>query len=373
MKQIFICLFLLVGCFRKIDVPTYADAIIKGIWFSYIDFRDYMQASSQSEFEKKVDQVIKRISDAKFNTIYVHAVAFTDAFYHSKIYPQTTIVDVENVDILQTFIKKAHAKGLRVEAWINPMRSLTPEEMATVPDTYTLKQWVNEGLPYVKLYNNRYYLNPAYEAVNELIVSVVEEILDNYDVDGIHMDDYFYPEGIDSSFDAEANKGGKTLAQFRKDNVNQMVASINQVVKRKNNIFGISPTGNMQYNVDSIYADVERWVDTEIVDYLIPQIYWGYNHPTKPYLSTLAEWMNLVADSNVDLIVGLAAYKLNKEDAYAKDAKDEWINNPTILANQYVDAMASGAKGVAVFSYHSLFETENVSEVVSKLQYQFEK
>ncbi len=340
---------------KKVEVPNFYNTEIRSIWFSYIDYRDYMQNLDKKEFSKKVKDIVTNIYNLKFNTIYVHAVSFTDAFYESKIYPKTQILPNIEYDPLEIFINEAHKKGIRVEAWINPMRSIKTEEVNNLNDDFIVKKWINENKPYIKMVNDRYYLNPAYKEVKDLIVSVVDEITSNYKVDGIHMDDYFYPENADESFDSEVLCTGCDVAEFRKNNVNEMVSLINQSVKKKNLIFGISPSGNMEYSINTIYGDFNMWVDTGIVDYLIPQIYWGYDHPTKPYLKTLEEWKNVVLDSDVKLIVGLAGYKVGVEDSYAGDGKDEWINNSDILSKQYMDAVNMSCHGVSIFAYNSLF------------------
>ena len=242
------------------------------------------------------------------------------------------------------------------------MRSFTLEEIQNVDDNFIIKKWITENKPYVKAVKDRYYLNPAYPETTDLILSVVQEIIDNYAVDGIHMDDYFYPEGIDENFDKDiyskicTNKC--TLEQFRKNNVNNLVAQINKLVKKSNLIFGISPSGNMDYSINSIYGDFNAWVDAGTVDYLIPQIYWGYNHPTKPYLQTLEEWSKVTQGSDVDLIIGIAGYKVGYEDLYAKDGKNEWVENTNILSRQTEDAKKLSLKGVSIFSYKSIFIPE---------------
>lgn len=364
-------IFILTGCLtnkkEEVEIASFNDIVIKGIWFSYVDYRDNMQGLNEEAFINKVKDIVNNCSELGINTIYVHAVSFTDAFYNSSIYPKTAILPGIEYDPLKIFIEEAHKKQIRVEAWINPMRSVSVEEVNSLDDGFVIKQWINEGKPYIRLVENRYYLNPAYEEANDLVVSVVKEIIDNYEVDGIHMDDYFYPEKATEDFDSEMLCSGCDLAEFRKNNVNNLVSLINKEVKKNNLIFGISPAGNMDYSINTIYGDFNMWIDTGIVDYLIPQIYWGYGHPTKPFLKTLEEWMATVEGSDVKMIIGLAGYKIGVEDQYAKEASNEWVENSDMLARQYMDAINLGSKGVSVFSYQSLFyPSEELSEHVKK-------
>jgi len=376
---IFILISLLIGCSTKkeeiVEIPKYDDIVIKASWFSFVDFRDNMQNKSEEDFSSEVENIINTLDEGGFNTIYVHAVSFTDAFYDSNIYPRTLILPNIEYDPLNIFIEKAHKKGIRVEAWINPMRSYLEEELIYVDDDFIVKKWINDEKPYIKNVKGRYYLNPAYEEVNNLILSVIDELITNYDIDGIHMDDYFYPDGVTEDFDYEVyserclNKC--SLKEFRTSNVNNLVALINKKVKKANLVFGISPSGNMSYSIDTIYGNFYDWVDARIVDYLIPQIYWGYKHPTKPYLKTLEEWMEVVKGSDVDLIVGLAGYKIGVEDVYAKEGKFEWIENNDIISKQIQDAKELKVKGISIFSYQSIYKP--IKEVEKAVELEREK
>lgn len=370
---IFLLIALMFGCTPKsedtVEIPKYDDVVIKASWFSFVDYRDNMQNMSEDVFNDEVDNIIDNLYNGGFNTIYVHAVSFTDAFYNSDIYPKTLILPGIEYDPLKIFIEKAHKKGIRVEAWINPMRSYLVEELDKVDNEFIVKKWINEGKFYIRNVEGRYYLNPAYEEVNNLILSVVNELISNYDIDGIHMDDYFYPENISDDFDYEIynerclNKC--SLKEFRTSNVNNLVSLINKEVKKKGIVYGISPSGNMSYSIDSIYGNFNDWVDAGIIDYLIPQIYWGYSHPTKPFLKTLEEWKEVIKDSDVDLIVGLAGYKIGVEDVYAKGGKTEWIDNNDIISRQINDSKNMNLKGVSIFSYQSIYKLiKDVSDKV---------
>ena len=127
----------------------------------------------------------------------------------------------------------------------------------------------------------------------------------------------------------------------------------------------------MSYSIDTIYGNLHDWVDARIVDYLIPQIYWGYKHPTKPYLKTLEEWMEVVKGSDVDLIVGLAGYKIGVEDVYAKEGKFEWIENNDIISKQIQDAKELKVKGISIFSYQSIYKP--IKEVEKAVELEREK
>ena len=230
----------------------------------------------------------------------------------------------------------------------------TREQMENVPDTYITKQWASDPeLPYAKLVGDRWYLDPAYSEVRELIAEGVTEILENYDVDGIHIDDYFYPT-TEESFDREAfeRSGSRDLARWRRDNVTAMVKGIYDAVKAHDGrqVFGISPQGNIEADLDGQYADVRLWAGEKgYCDYILPQIYYGFRNESLPFEETLQAWEELRGDSGVGLIIGLAGYKEGKPDKWAGAGEQEWVEDSGVIERQIAAVKASGADGYAVY------------------------
>ena len=351
---------------------------IRAVWVSYIDYTQILWGKSSSEFEASVDEIVENCAEYKINTIYLHASAFTDAYYQSDYYPTQYVESQIGADLkydpLEIFIEKAHEKNIRVEAWINPFRSFDQQKMDTVPSSFIVKKWVDEGNRNVIFYKDRYYLNPAYEEVHDLILNVVSEIAQNYKIDGLHMDDYFYPDHVDDSFDKMDYMYSETdlsIEDWRRNNVNELVEKIDRTLNRIDSRlwFGISPAGNLEYSRDSIFGDVEKWVDEEWVDYIAPQIYFGYTNKSRPYAATLQQWSDVVEGTDVQLIVGLGAYKINQDNGNSDD--EEWIHDSQILIKQIQDAQdASNYAGYALYSYHSMFraEADDVQAVMSQLE-----
>ena len=226
-----------------------------------------------------------------------------------------------------------------------------------------IRQWISENNERIRQVGDLYYLNPAYGDCRNLICSVIDEILNSYDVDGIHMDDYFYPSGVEKKFDAYAyslslrENSGLTLDDFRRNNVNALVKQIYDTIKKHGPslMYSISPSGNIDNNHQLMYAWPEDWVADRTVDELIPQIYWGFNHPVKPFESTLQDWKNIVGDSGIRLSAGLAAYKVGSVDAGAGDASSEWVDNSDILGRQVQYALSQNCVGAAFYNYGTLF------------------
>lgn len=324
-----------------------------GLWLPYMDFENYMYNKSEDEYRQEVKKIISSAKAEGINTLYFHVHPNGDAYYKSEIFPKGIYYTGE-YDPLQIMLNEAHDMGISIHAWINPYRMQTVEQMESLPDDFIVKQWINENSPMVKVINNRWYLNPAYDEVTELVSSSVDEILRNYNVDGIHIDDYFYPT-TDTDFDKEAFEasGSSDLSQWRQDNINKMVKSLYDTVKSNNKRvkFGISPQGNINANYNSQYADVKLWAGNQgYADYIIPQIYFGFKNTTCPFEPTLHEWEKLIGDSGVSLVIGLAEYKLGEEDKWAGEAgENEWIENPDIISQQIELVKKSSANGYALY------------------------
>ncbi len=199
-----------------------------------------------------------------------------------------------------------------------------------------------------------YYLDPSYHEVNELINNAANEILEKYNVDGIHIDDYFYPSS-EEDFDREEfeKSGSSDLAQWRRDNINSMVKGLYDTVKShgKRLKFGISPQGNIDTDYNKQYADVKLWSSEEgYADYIVPQIYYGFKNAALPFESALQQWETLTKDSGVSLIIGLAEYKLGKTDQWAGEiGENEWIDDPDIIKKQVELVNSSSADGYAFY------------------------
>lgn len=363
------------GCSKKEEENFVGLEEVRAMWISYIDLASMIERDAASTI-LNLEAMIENCKRLNINTLYVHASAFTDAYYQSEYYPWAKNISGKlgqegSIDPLEKICTLAKSEGIRVEAWINPLRSFLKEDMIELEDQYLIKQWVNHQETrnkWVVEVNGRYYLNPYYEECRNLIVNVVRELVDNYDISGIHMDDYFYPEGIDASFDASAyqdflNKGGNlNLSDFRRENVNRLVKEIYDVIKEKDEklLFGISPAGNISYSVDTIFGDVREWIQNPgYIDYIVPQIYFGYQHQTLDFETCLGQWKDLTKGTNVKLVIGLAAYKQNQEDFYAGSGKEEWITDQDVLVKQISQVLDDkSCVGFSLYSYSFIFDGE---------------
>ncbi|MDE6833978.1 MAG: family 10 glycosylhydrolase [Ruminococcus sp.] len=323
-----------------------------GMWFPYMHFEEYMYNKNADTFREAVREKFESAVNQGINTVYLHVHPCGDAYYVSDIFPTGVYLN-NDYDPLQIMIEEAHNINLSVHAWLNPLRCQTVEQMYNLPENFLIKQWAdNPECHFVEVVNGRYYLNPAYDEVINLICDCAEEIIENYDVDGIHIDDYFYPT-TDESFDytAFASSDSDNLSAWRMENCTKLVKSLYDTVNKHGLVFGISPQGNISANYSTQYADVNLWGSEDgYCDYIVPQIYFGFNNETCPFVPTLEEWEEIVSGSDVRLIIGLGAYKLGQADKWAGIAgENEWLENPDIINQQIETVNNSTADGYALY------------------------
>ncbi|HQQ89214.1 MAG TPA: family 10 glycosylhydrolase [Oscillospiraceae bacterium] len=341
---------------------------VRAVWISYLELYNMLCGKTKSQFRSSIGTAFDNATELGLNTVFVHVRSHSDAFYDSDLFPWSvyctgTEGKDPGFDPLEIMVEEAHDRGLSIEAWINPYRIKGTADTSKICKSSPAYDWLDTD-KVVILSGSGIYYNPADEDVIDLIVEGVEEIVQNYDVDGIHFDDYFYPT-TDKSFDEDYyddyldDGGTMSLSAWRRDNVNRMIKRVYKAIKSINSgcQFGISPAGNMDNNYNTLYCDVYTWVENKgYVDYICPQIYFGFEHGSAPYLEVLETFDEMISVSSVRLISGLAAYKIGVKDTYAGDGAKEWIQNSDILARQ-VDAArdASHYGGFALYTYSSLF------------------
>lgn len=270
---------------------------------------------------------------------------------------------------------------------------MTAEEIKKVPEQYLIKQWHNDenkNGDYLVELNGRIYLNPAHEEVRALIAAGAKEVSERYDIDGVHIDDYFYPT-TETSFDAKAydqflaEGGKKSLKTFRYENIDAMVGAMYDAIKSVDEriLFGISPAGNINTTYNNLYTDVYKWCSEEgFLDYICPQIYFGLEHQTHDFKKVYHTWEAIIRNSNIRLAVGMTLGKAQSGvDNYAGTGKNEWQENKNIM-KRCLDFLAGeeACSGISVFCYQYMYnpltgesvsetaqERENMKEALEKL------
>ena len=366
---------------------------LRGVWISYLDWEK--MPADQEAFKREVDKMLDRCVELKMNAVFVHVRPDADAMYPSSYFPWSRFVTGTQghnpgYDPFAIFVKTAHSKGLQIHAWVNPYRVTGYHNTwEQVSEQNPAKKWLTDGDPsndrWVLKQNGAYYFNPAIPQVRELIINGVREIAQKYTVDGIHFDDYFYPE-VDNSnesrwFDKpeyDASGSSLSIARWRRENVNELIRGVYRAVKeaRPSAQFGISPEGYVEHlrSDNRLFADVDVWLSHDgYVDYIMPQIYWGFEHQLSngspapfAFENNLKTWISLVKRGHAKLYIGLAMYKAGS-NARDNTGIPEWKRYDDIISRQVEAGRASGSVSGYCFYEYSSFQDEACQKEVRNL------
>ncbi len=388
MKRYLLCLLLL--CLLLWTPAEASQQPLRGVWVSTVYHLDYPSAAGLSEQQlmAEADAIIEHAADWGLNTIFLQVRPCGDALYRSALQPWSAVLSGTqgtpadgNFDPLAYFTEKCHQKGLEVHAWLNPYR-LTRSAAASRQEALDLlhKEHPAHALDECIIYHTDgcLYLDPGRPEVHAHLLEVAREILENYDVDGIHLDDYFYP-GADFGDDETYSLHGRDfsdIGDFRRHSVNTLVQSLHRLAEEYDRIFGVSPSGiwatamthpmgaetfgSQSYYEQ--YADSRRWVREGMVDYIAPQIYWEIGAEAGDFSLLLDWWATTVKDTNVDLYIGIAAYK-------SIGAADDsvWYGTDELLRQLDAVDACEEASGTILFRYGSVLQSDLAEALASRL------
>ena len=362
-----------VGYIKKesIIVDNVLDEEIRAVYISYLEYLNYFYNGSKTINQNKINKIIDNIHDSGLNTIILHVSPFSDSIYESKIFPYSyTLTGIEGknpgFDYLDYFIKTAHQKKIKIYAWINPYRISFEDNIQNISIHNPAYKLYNTSSIYID--HNGIYYNPASEMVKKLIISQVEEIINKYDVDGIHFDDYFYiQQNIDKlEYDDYIQNGGKvSYANFRLDNTNDLIKRVYSTIKKKNNkiVFSIAPDGIINNNYQYHYADVKTWLNSnDYIDMIMPQIYYGFDNEYAPFTDILEKWQKLVINKNIKIVPVLAFYKVGSIDDEAGKGRHEWMMKDDIISKQIEIIRLNNMKGYALFRYDYMYNKQAMNK-----------
>ena len=309
---------------------------MRGVWVAFVDYKNMgLYNKTEEEFRINADSMYKKFKKDKINTVFFHVVPCNDAIYPSDNlkWSKYMFEKAPAYDPLSILIELAHENGISFHAWINPYRKKI-------------------GMSF----------NPGKASSIDRIVDIVDEILENYQVDGIHMDDYFYPSN---------GQFKKVSVQKKKTNVNKMIRKVYAVVKGKNPdiLFGISPAGTVTY-AESIGCDLKTWLSQDgYIDYIVPQIYWSDKYKlngrmTKLYTQRLKQWTEL-NQNGTPMMIGLALYR-----AGTKDRLDTgWKKKNNLIVTQIKQEKNAGCQGFVLFSSTYMYNKSGKKEMKNYRKY----
>lgn len=346
------------------QVPAPHTETIRAVYVATVYNLDFPSASnlSSSALRAELDELVRTVKANDLNTIFFQVRPASDALYASALFPTSRFLSGQQgaplaLDPLGYLVQKAHAEEIAVHAWINPYRvTLSGESLSSLAENNPARlhpEWTYAV-------NGQVYYNPAHAGVRALVAEGIAEILKNYAVDGVLFDDYFYPADVGKADASEyaayqASGGHLSLEDWRRKNVNLLIELSYRTVKqtRADCLFGVSPRGIWRNQsddptgsataggaaYDEIFCDALAWVKGGYLDYLSPQIYWGFSHAQAPF-GTLADWWsNALFNRDVELVVSLASYYLPESEIEAQKA--------------YLEALSAYA-GYALYNYSSI-------------------
>ena len=332
----------------------------RGIFISYIEISNYLQDKDEETSKNNINKMIKNIKEMNLNTIILQVRPSSDAIYNSKIFPVSKYLSSNNnypYDVLEYFVKKSHENKLNIIAWVNPYRISTLSNIEEINKEHPAFKYIGTDTIYI---NNGIYYNPSKKEVNNLILDGIEEII-KYNIDGILFDDYFYPsDEIDlNDYENRINKE-LSLEEYHLEVVNTMIKKVHKKCKDNNILFGISPEGNIENNYHKNYADIYNWLSSDkYIDFIMPQIYYGFENTNKPFVETTNEWNKLIKNKDINLYIALAFYKVGQEDNYALNGKLEWINNSDIIMKEIIYSRnVDNYKGFSLYRYDNIFNKD---------------
>ena len=307
----------------------------RGVWIATVANIDWPSKTSLTADQQKAELIdlLDRAAAAGFNTIVFQVRPAGDAVYRSSLEPWASLLTGTQgadpgYDPLEFAIEEAHTRGLELHAWINPFRAGKSSDSATMAATHVF----NTRRDLVRVYGTQLWVDPGEPEVQDQAIRVVRDIVERYDVDAIHADDYFYPyqekdstgRTLDFPDSATYASSGSTLSRddWRRENINRFVErlyrevhAVKPAVKVGLSPFGIWRPGNPPsvQGLDAyatIYADSRKWFQSGWVDYLAPQLYWAISAPQQSYPALLDWWLgeNVLGRA---LWPGLAAYRVS--------------------------------------------------------------
>ena len=360
--------------------PTAPDPVFpagewRAVWVSYLEWAE-LDFSSEEAFRAGAAQLLDNCLSLGLNTVIAQVRPFGDALYRSQLFPWSHLCtgvqgQDPGFDPLDVLLTEAHGRGLSVEAWINPYRlkgsASMPAALAENNLMNTHPEWVWQNPD-----NGSAYLNPAIPEAADYVVQGVAELVQNYAIDGVHFDDYFYPTADLTLDRRDYVRAAVTISpeDWRRENVNNLIKKVYGKIKEINPevTFGISPQGNNDNNYNIQFSDVGLWLAGGYADYIMPQLYWGFDYKTADgghnyaFKNILNRWRSMEKDSTVKMYIGLGAYRIGDGDGGA-NSQEEWQTGDNLARMIAACKEEKRISGYCIYRYGSLFDNDGYADL----------
>ncbi len=341
--------------------------------------------STEAKYKAEIQEMLDVLEYYNCNAVIFHIRIMNDALYPSELNPRSGYLNT-SLDMLPYVIEECHKRGIEFHAWMNPYRvTASGGNVDKIVASYKSKAPKNPASDAANLLSNSsggVILNPALPNVRQFIIDTVIEVMENYDIDAIHFDDYFYITGVDDdSFYNANNPNGLSKSDWRREQVNIFIKDLHDAMEafnEENDTYvqlGISPTGiyrngNGEVSYDEegnaissgsatggqehyesyLFSDTLKWVNEEWIDYITPQSYWAFAQPIAGYADVMSWWNKVVKYKKVNLYSGMGIYmSQNPGTNYS------WGYDPNESVNQILYATTlENVKGTVFYSYNYL-------------------
>ncbi|WP_269224962.1 glycoside hydrolase family 10 protein [Flavobacterium eburneipallidum] len=367
----------------------------RGVWIATVANIDWPKINTDSVTKQKADfiEILETYKKMNYNAVIVQIRSSGEAFYPTELAPWSRYLTGKEgkaptpfYDPLEWMITEAHARGFEFHAWLNPYRATMDIKTENLSPKHDFNRHRNWMIKYGQSGKEKFYYDPGLPEVQSHLTKVVEEVVQNYDIDAIHFDDYFYPyREVGQTFNDKSSfakyGNGLKLEEWRRANVDTLVKRVSHTIKdcKPWVQFGISPFGvwrnksvdpkgsdteSGQTNYDDLYADPMTWMEYKWIDYLVPQLYWSMEHPKASYSKLLKWWAE--NSKNTAIYIGNGTYKINN------DSDKRW-NNPMEIPNQIdITRTYKNVQGNAFFSAKwFLNKHQNVTKIIMENQYKY--
>lgn len=386
----------------EIDIPAYVfkEENIRGIWVSNVANIDMPRGLECEALKEYLANMVKNVASYNMNTIVYQVRPSSDALYNSKLNPWSKFVTGKEgqnpgFDVLQFVIDEAKKYNIKIHAWMNPYRVSTAAlniEEKSLEEAH--KEFLNslDDLNFAKRYpehtivdgSNKVILSPSHPEVIDFVTKTIMEVVENYDVEGVHIDDYFYPyakipfEREEQDFIKYRKFDDQSFDDWRRSNVDTMIESIHDALKKsfsktgKKVLFGISPFAIYRthssikeggwdkgsYNAEGglqcyseLYSDVYKWMKEQWIDYVVPQVYFPFERKDVTYHDLVKWWNTIAKETNTILYIGQGLYQMGSNEVW---------QNPEEIANQLkFNCQYDHVSGSIFFTYRDLVKGQN--------------
>lgn len=371
---VMLAVFMFVGSISYTNNAQAAEKEMRAAWVSTVYNLDWPKTKNNASKQKQeLTQLMDKLKGCGINTIVLQVRPESDALYKSSINPWSKYLTGTQgkdpgYDPLAFAVQEAHKRGMELHAWMNPYRVTSS---GTDLNALVSSHPARKNPSWVIKYNSKMYYDPGNPAVVDYLVKTVKEVVDKYDVDGIHFDDYFYPSSSfpdDTSYQVYGK--GQDRNNWRRENVNTLLKRVKAVVNARSGCeFGVSPfgiwrnksadcpdgsetSGSQSYY--NMLADSRTWIRKGYVDYIVPQIYWPIGLKVADYSKLVKWWANEVKGYDVDLYIGQGIYKQGQSSHGGQNIAKE-IKNQININKQY-----STVKGSMYFSARDIVNNAGI-------------